>query len=177
MIYKSILNIVTSEAKFFLVDLESQGIYSKRPDYLTLMSKFEYEEVEIRRLTRPNYPAYFRICCEQGHVQKKTVYLCSFYAGFQKMVVTPFNRDLGLQLICQAEITFEGIINDHYFHPVKRLENGQRVYKKEQILEVDIQKVNETLLINFYGRETPDQSLATVCTFVVFFNSKSSKVF
>ena len=65
-INKSVLNVVTNEAKFFQADLEFQEIYSKKPDYLTLMSKFEFEEVDIRRLTRPNSKPNFKICCEHG---------------------------------------------------------------------------------------------------------------
>jgi hypothetical protein len=130
-INRSTLSIVTGEAKLFLIDLDSQEIYQKKPDYLTLMSKFEFEEVEIRRLTRPNSQPYFKICGDQGLLQKKTIHICSFYNGFQKLLITPFNRDLGLQIICQADITFEGILKDHFFHPVQRLENGNRVYKKE----------------------------------------------
>lgn len=60
------------------------------------MSKFEFDEVDIRRLTRPGSKPCFRICTDQGQLSKKTIYICSFYNGFQKMLITPYNRDLGL---------------------------------------------------------------------------------
>ena len=102
--------------------------------------------------------------------------MLSFYAGYQKVLITPYKSDLGLQLVCTADLVFKDIIADNFFLETKTAKKGVKLYKKLQISTVEVQNVGNTFLISFYGKLNPGQHLVTVATYIVFFSGKTSKI-
>ena len=138
-INNKLLIITTNEAELIEINLQGEDMPSENDVEDQSDWQLKSDKVDLTRLTRPESTPYFKIVTDQMNKNKNTIFILSFYNGFQRVLITPYKSDLGIQLICSADITFKDIINDNYYCETSVVKDGKPLYKKLRILNVDIQ--------------------------------------